>query len=351
MRRGGQGGFTIIEVMITTLILVVVLGAASSLFVNFLRAFKQQSKIAESGMEGIVGLEILRRDVQHAGFGVPWNGLVAYSEAAAGANATACNPPSNTDPPRALGSLEGVGPFGSDYLVVRAANAGTNDACRKWTSLRTGPATRTWGSPLDDMAAGDRVIVVSPGLDNATSRRLVTAGTFHASFGALASFAPADTTQTYVVYGIDNTASLRMPFNRADYFIATTSVPRNCAPNTGVLVKAVVGQTDGLLAQSHPVLDCVRSMQVRYRLDTDGDGVADLTGDASALAGMSAQRIRDELKEVLIDILAHDGQRDAAYTHSPNPVNVAGANVSIDNIVNYRWRLYSLTVRPLSLRD
>ncbi len=348
MDRRGQDGFTLIEVMITTLILVVVLGAASSLFVNLLRAYKQQSKIAESGMEGIVGLGILRHDIQHAGFGLPWNGLTAgYSEAAAGANATALNPPSNIDPPRAIGGLNGAGSFGSDYLVVRAANVGMSPASRKWTSLRLGPATRTWGSPLEDLAATDRVTVLSPGLDNATFRTLVTGDI---AFSSLASVSPPDATQTYIVYGIDSAGPLRMPFNRADYYIDTTNVPRQCAPNTGVLVKAVVGQNNGLLSPPYPLLDCVAAVRFRFRLDTDADGLINwTTPNAGGLAAMTAQQIRDQVKEVQVFILAHDGQRDPAYTHSPNPINVAGVNVNVD--VNYRWRLYTMSVQPISLRD
>ncbi len=357
MRRRGDRGFTLVEVMITTLILVVVLGAASQLFVNLLRAYKQQSKIAETGMEGILGLEIMRRDIQHAGFGVPWNGLVSYSEAASGANAVACNPGGSTspstNPPCAIGSLDGVGAFGSDYLVVRAASVGMRPAARKWTTQRFGPVTRTWGSPLEDLAGNDRVIVLAPGLDNATFRTLVTGAGFDVAFSNVGTLAPTDLNQTYVVYGIDCTASLRMPFNRADFYIDTASVPTQCAPNTGVLVKAVVGQNNGLLSSPpspFALLDCVGSVQYRYRLDTNNDGLPDTTtGDADGLAAMTAQQIRDQVKEVQVFILAHEGQRDTAYTHPVNPISVAGVNVNVD--VNYRWRLYTMTVRPISLRD
>ncbi len=350
MRRRGENGFTLIEVMVTTLILVIVLGAASTLFVNLMRAYKQQSKIAESSMEGILGFEVLRQDIQHSGFGLPWNGVSGVSEASAGANAMACNPGSATDPPRAFTSLLSAGAFGSDYLVVRAANVGMASASKKWTSLRLGPTTRNWGSPLDDLANSDRVIVLSPGLDNTTYRTLVKNGTvFHTSFGNLSAFAPPDTGQTYVVYGIDGGTSLRMPFNRADYYIDTASVPVHCAPNTGVLVKAVVRQADGALSTPYPLLDCVASVKYRYGLDTNGDGSIDQTADAAGLAGKTADQVRAQVKEVQVFVLAHEGQRDTAYTHPTNPISVAGTNVNVD--VKYRWRLYALTIQPISLRD
>ena len=48
-------------------------------------------------------------------------------------------------------------------------------------------------------------------------------------------------------------------------------------------------------------------------------------------------------------MLAHEGQRDAAYTHNASTINVAGTPVNVD--VHYRWRLYALTVQPISMRD
>ncbi len=351
MRRRGNRGFTLIEVLITTLILVTVLGAASQLFVNLMRAYKQQSKVSEARMEGIIGLEILRQDIQHGGFGLPWNGVTANGEAVGVANAVACNPAAVTQAPRAFGSLLSAGAFGSDYFVVRAANVGMATACRKWTTLRVGPATRSWASPLDDLSVANRVIVLSPGLDNSTFRTLVTSGTaYSTTFGGLSSFAPPDTGQTYVVYGInDNSDTLRMPFNRSDYYVDTTSVPVHCAPNTGVLVKATVQHPDGSLSPPYPLLDCVGSVKYRYQLDTNADGAIDTTADAGGIAAMTAQQIRDQVKEVQVIVLAHEGQRDEAYTHPTTSMNVAGTNVNVD--VHYRWRLYQMTIQPISLRD
>ncbi len=350
MRRRREDGFTLIEVMITTLILVIVLGAASTLFVNLMRAYKQQSKVAETSMEGLVGLEVLRRDIQHAGFGLPWTGVTGTGEATGEANAVACNAALTANPPRAIQGLDSAGSFSSDYLVVRAANVGTAPASGKWTTLAFGTVTRAWGSAVEDLVDSDRVIVLSPGIDNLSYRTLVTgAGAFWNTFDSLGSFAPGDTSQTYLVYGIGEAGNLRMPFNRADYYIDTSSVPVHCAPNTGVLVKAVVSQDNGALSPIYPLLDCVRTVKYRYRLDTNGDGAADMTtATAGDLAGMTAAQIRDQLKEVQVFILGHDGQRDPAYTHSPNPVNVGGTNVNVD--VHYRWRLYRMTIRPLSLR-
>ena len=67
-----EEGFTLVELMITMVVFVLVIAAASSIFSSLLNQFKQQSKIIESNIEGVVGLEMMRVDVQQAGFGLPW---------------------------------------------------------------------------------------------------------------------------------------------------------------------------------------------------------------------------------------------------------------------------------------
>ncbi len=90
--------------------------------------------------------------------------------------------------------------------------------------------------------------------------------------------------ETRIVYGVDPDTDLRMPFNRADYFISNANVPQRCAPNTGVLEKVVVNQNGGGLTNFLPLLDCVADMQVVYRRDTNGDGTIDNTTDDIALS-------------------------------------------------------------------
>ena len=93
-----QEGFSLIELMITMVVFLLAIAAASNVFTGLLTQFKQQSKIAETNIEGAVGLEILRRDLESAGYGVPWNveidgdgdgndweQLVGYCEAASDA--------------------------------------------------------------------------------------------------------------------------------------------------------------------------------------------------------------------------------------------------------------------------
>lgn len=355
MRRG-RGGFTLIEVMITLVILFLVVDALSAFFLGALRQYKQQSKLAESGVQSIVGLEILRKDLEHAGYGLPWNNIVSYNEAGSAPASSLNDAPSNA--PRAIASLDDAQMNGSDYLAVKSVLVSTDPACKRWTTLGWGNVKRTWNDASDNFLSTDRVLVMAPGNADTNWRSLVTSGgAFSTTYASTAGFAPPDGMTTYVIYGIDS-SNVRFPFNRADYYIDNTSVPSMCAPGTGVLVKRVLGHNNaGTLGPPLPLLDCVADMQVFYLRDTNGDGTIDNT--ASDISGLSAQQVREQVRQVAVFILAQEGQRDPAYTHSPATFFVGNAGLGIGknfdlSVVpgyqNYRWKLHSVVVDPTSLR-
>ncbi len=97
-------GFTLIELMIAMVVFMFVIVAATGIFIPLVSQFKQQSKITETNIEGIVGLELLRGDLEQAGFGLPLyfqdDTKINYAEAA--------NDPANkyndvpADAPRAI---------------------------------------------------------------------------------------------------------------------------------------------------------------------------------------------------------------------------------------------------------
>jgi prepilin-type N-terminal cleavage/methylation domain-containing protein len=373
--KGGKGGFedgfTLIELMITMVAFVLVIASISSIFLGLVNQFKQQSKIAETNIEGITGLEILRQDIEHAGYGLPWiiPAGVTYSEASS-APASTYNDASN--PPRAILSGNDTGFNNSDYLVIKSINVARNYACSKWTTLQT-TGTRVWVPNKENVNFNDtdgtvnnnvRVIVLYPGSTESNSRNLIVGTTFSTPYSNVTSstWSPTDPTETRIIYGVDPDTDLRMPFNRADYFILNTNpinVPIRCAPNTGVLVKAVVPHDDGNFLDGTgdimPLLDCVADMQVIYRRDTNDDGIIDNTTDD--ISALSAQQIREQVKEVRIYILAHEGQRDVNYTYPNNSVTVGEFGLeknfdltSIANYQNYRWKVYTIVVNSNNLR-
>ena len=201
-----EKGFTLIELLITMVIFVLVIAAGSQIFTGLLTQFKQQSKIAETNIEGIVGLEILRQDIEHAGYGLPWHveidgdgdgndweQLTNYNEALT--NIFNLND-APTNPPRAIVSMNNAtftSPNdifdGSDYLVIKAVNIAMNGACKKWTTLKEAPFTalynpRVWTPASENLNdGGDNPYVIVLSMGKTTPRELIASGsTFYTQF-------------------------------------------------------------------------------------------------------------------------------------------------------------------------
>jgi hypothetical protein len=318
------------------------------------KQYKVQTKITESNVEGILGLELLRQDLESLGYGLPWSNLPSYSEP---------SPPVQNDDgaaPRAVAKVDastlGIN-NGSDYLVIKSALVGMDAAAGKWTTLRAEEGTRPWGSTEEDLATGDYVIVLAPG-GSATDQRVLLTPFQGVSFESLSAYVPANEFQTNIVYGID-TGTLQRPFNRADYFIADGAdypTPQHCAPNTGVLVKAVVVHDgDGSTPDLLPLLDCVADMQVMFGFDSSGDRQVDSWEGTTG--GRTADQIRTQLVEVRVNLLVQQGQRDGSYRY-PNPTVYVGDNtiggvhsIDVSAYRNYRWKQYSIVVRPRNLAN
>lgn len=366
-----NAGFTLLEMLIVILIFGFVLAGTTEMLVSTLTTHRQQSKIAETNIEGIIGLELLRQDIGKAGFGLPWNGLTTYTEATG--DPYSLNDASN--PPRGIVSANDVtvGPAlaGTDYLAIKAINIATNAACTKWTFLSSGATgtTTSWMPTSENLDPNDQVIVLSPGtLTSSAARNLVT---FNTQFSAVAAF--ADTIEppngeTRIVYGVDPDTTLRRPFNRADFYvkIPSSGMPQRCAGGTGILYKAVLNQGNDNLGVPMPLLDCVADMQVIFRLDRNGDGnlsPTDVLTDLSANV-LNAQQIRDQVKEVRVYILAQEGQMDKNFTYPAAPPTCVGCDSTvgttlgkpsfdfsgITNWQNYRWKIYTLVLKLENLQ-
>ena len=380
-----QDGFSLTELLVTMVIFALVIVAASNIFMGILGQFKQQSKIAESNIEGLIGLQMLKTDVEQAGFGLPWNlGTATYLEAINSPNTiTTWNDTlfndSTANAPRPIVFGDGLALNSSDVLVVKATSIGTARAAQRWTSIANTaagnqPAARWTPDTINEnLEDNDRVIVIKP-VSGSRMRELISSGAFFTMFdvGAYTSaatlaagFLPtAGSSDTHLLYGV-GTSDLRMPFNRADFYVRrpATGMPSQCSTDagTGILYKAVVINNTGVAAgalQELPLLDCVREMQIVFGWDantTDTDNSANTWG--ALPTAWTAAEVRDRLKEVRIYILAHEGQRDNSYT-SPATITAtdpdAGQVINFDaaaaNLRNYRWKIYTLVAKPYSMR-
>lgn len=372
-----ESGFTLVELLITTAIFVIMIAGAHQMFIPLLSLSKTQSKIVETNIEGIVGLELMRRDIENAGYGLAWTfdpPAIPYIEIEDDPNGESFNDSGFSAPPRAVALGNNTELNGSDRLVIKAINVTTNKVAEKWTYLnKTGtvPLVHSWPTTSaisPNLSNTDRVIVLSPGSSSVDSRTLVMRQVnpplvfWDTYLNAAAGTFAEENASTRIIYGID-TINPKMPFNRADYYIDAAGLPERCAPGTGVLRKHIASQEagKGFIPDDFPILDCVATMQVLFAADKYENGtllpydkLSDLL-DKNANGWVDAEEIRTQLREVRVFILAQEGQKDRGYTHTKQtyPVGYMGVVLDVGVIpdwTKYRWKLYTMAVKLNNLR-
>ncbi|MDU0458128.1 MAG: prepilin-type N-terminal cleavage/methylation domain-containing protein [Geobacteraceae bacterium] len=376
-------GFSLIELIVVCLIMVLVILITSSAFEKIISKSGQLTKASRSNIEGIVGLELMRADLESTGFGLPWSfgAAINYSEC----NVTSARTPgidpktdfndAPSNPPRAI--MSKMATSGSDYLVLKSAAVGDERASRKWSYIgysSSGAILRSYrGSEnLDD---NDRIITLNIGFgadaaSSGTARQLVPTSSgayFHNINSAIADPSPGDTSEYYVAYGISSRSDPAMPFNRVDYYVyrpsGANAMSQSCAsgPGVGNLYRATINHSNGLYNET-PLLTCVLDMQVFYMRDQNNDG--NLRPEKS-LTGLSSQQIREQVKSIQVSILSQEGGMDRNYTYPRDSItfglyNQSGSLVKTwddsmlkaaagDNWKNYRWKVYTIAVQPKNL--
>lgn len=397
---GNNRGYTLTELIVVLAIFVTVLVVTSSGFETVLTQVGQQTKQMETDIGSIVGLEVFRSDLQNAGYGLPWamQSTPAYTEVTATDSDVDGSPgpisatfwPSGRSPisyndapagvPRAVLSGDTTFNSGSKYLVVKSLTVLPSAAAKKWVTVTygdTGKSQPSWGNAERDFKTGDsateRVMVMrNTFVDGIPTRQLQVnaSGGYSTVFRHYTTLAqPHSSGDVFQVYGIDETSSVRMPFNRADYYVRRPSNPPTaCAPNTGVLYKAVLNHASNGYTVI-PLLDCVADMQVVYGTGPAGSSQVNLHQTTvpddltpKTIPG-AAKEIREQLKEIRVYILAHVGRKDSGYKFPAASMVMEvgerfggvlqGRTFDLSQIgpdwQNYRWKLYTIVVRPQNL--
>jgi len=391
-----QNGFTLVEMIVVMAVFITVLTISASAFNTILLQSSKVFRSEESNIEGLVGLEILRHDLQQSGYGL-FTETTTYANEAANAPASSYNDaPDNVPRPIVVGNNFAAGVTinsrtimtGSDYLAIKGTSVGREKTAQKWTFLKFSSgivSPQKWPSAAENLASPDKVIVVQKSFVAPIRSTLVRDPSndhyYAYSDNAFINLSSASA-GIYTVYGVDKANTLRFPFNRSDYFVARpasgSSVPAFCAPDTGILYKTTVNQDGGALTYI-PVLDCVLDMQVVLGWDINADGVIDTwsNADGTAVSGVgpiadvqaalgtvnnnsitSLPNIRNSLKMIKVYIVAQNGKKDTGYT-STSPLEVGdAAEKSLTrpadltlaaNQLNYRWKVYRIVVRPKNL--
>lgn len=364
-------GFTLIELLVAMSIFIIIMIMAANGFERVLSTAGQQSMSAQSNFEGVVGLEMLRYDIEHAGYGVPSTfqnytsaikfrnlGGTADQEVVAAANvpldgfnSTTLNATraSNIQPISAGTSTKEVNHSavanaagGPDYLVVRSTVSSLDESARKWSyvnySTDSSSTNLSEVKQWDDgpnLSSNDRLIAIrdtftSDGMETKELQQK-TNGDFEVNLSASGAmpagdaFKPRTGNDVVVLYGVRSAAAspLRMPYNRTDYYVTrpASGTPTRCNPGTGILYKAVVNHATGGLDTTYPLMDCIADMQVEFEYDPNNDGITtDLP--ATGLAAISGLDMRQSLKNIRIYILTHEGKMDKSYQYPGDSIHV-----------------------------
>lgn len=358
-------GFSLIELLIALTILAIIVAISSDTFKNVLEQAGREMGIMSTQMDSFVGLGMLTYDIEHAGYGLPesFRSTISYNEASTSPANAYNDAPSGIPRPFVSGNNTGLN--GSDYFVIKSILAATNNVCTKWTyiTFENKPFPKTWSSSSQNLVNGNRVIVIKPAKDIYSSNELIldADGNFYTTFNSAnfsSDFSPQNQGERYMIYGVDASTDLRMPFNRTDYYIkvpTTSSMSLRCAPNTGILYKAMVNHANGELNEM-PILDCVADMQVIFGLDSNEDGVVETYSDD--ISSLTANQIRKRVKEVRIYILTHEGGKDNSYIYPTSTISVGefgkGREFNLSSTIgtswqNYRWKQHIIVVKPKDL--
>lgn len=389
-------GYSLVELMVVMVIFSVVTALCGIAFKSILAGSTRETRTSEGQVADLIGLELLRSDIEHAGFGLFWSipsGVtINYVEAAttltdypvSGKQPSDFNDSPSSVPKMMNGDNEAY--FnGSDYLVIKSTLIARNSATPKWSYIVTGGTKRVSSDSADNLSPTEKVIAIRPVYGSSSfNKELGVNGTqFYAystagsSLNNLRNFYPTETSDKRIFYGLaDSATTPRMPFNRADYYIKPERTSARCAPNTGVLTKGVIRNTTatgGGELEEFPIMDCVADFQIVYGLasSSSSDNSVDthVNADGFKASAFTPAMIRSQLKEVWVFILTHDGAGDRSYKY-PNATIPVGATVngvtfgrtndfdltSIGTDAttslrwdNYRWKVITMVVKPKNL--
>ncbi len=329
-------GFTLIELIVTMMIMAFVLALTGPVYTRLLTGVKEESISSEIYHDLVNSLELIRLDIEHAGFGIARDETtlpIAWNE-------------------------------GTQTLELRSTLNNTNQTTMGWALLNctTAGAGITTGTYIVNQkeTPGLRSMVLRDKDNNFAG--LATPGNYNCPAALAAgpgpgiySAYPFDSGVANGCGGVNNggTSSwcTRIRYLPSASFGAPTS-RADCAQGTFDLLR-MVGNGAG-----DPIVNCVADFRVRF--DVDSDGTGSITAGEFELAAVptpaTAGPLVDAVKNMEFIFLVQAGQRDDDLNTNPN-TTVAGVTTATDTVLsaagvtnanNYRWKVLKISGKPMS---
>lgn len=392
-------GFTLIELIIVMAIFITVLMITASAFNTVLTKTRVVSLSEDDNIAGVIGLEMLRHDLEQTGFGLfnDSSTTPAYTEAASPLSTASLASTYNdasygSSIPLPLVADNNLSPgntivlANTDYLVIKATTVSSSPTAQKWTYITDSGGVKAWGA--NNFANGDKMIALqqtTPAGSALVNRKIVmdSSNNYVFTYGqSTADYTPSSGGIFYL-YGVDsNSSGLSAPFNRSDYYIRrpTSGMPASCSPAAGTLYRATMNHPSGTFTEA-PLLDCVADMQIVLGWNTSTTPDTDQTIDTSSSPNGAAinssnptvtqdvilgylkdpLELRKRLRVIKVYILAQDGGKDLNFTNTntnfvvgdsslgETNLTAPAVDLTTDNMKHYRWKLYRVVVKPKNL--
>ena len=309
-------GLTLVELLVTIVIAIVLISAVYLSYLTLFKTARQETVSSEAQIEKAVGLEIMRIDVEHAGYGIATNSADLPIE------------------------------WNGTALTIRSVYNVTNQKTNKWGIVRCD-------------ASGNYVVITAKPESFTSSDYVVAlkaeAGLTKAVFsGKLEDLCSSVTSnEYYLLFSYDGnvTNGCSDQFcNMISYYLETSSnVPKYC-----VVKKVLERQSNGGGA---PLMYCVADFKVRFDWDSNADGTIDSSERNQSMtltnSTKTASEIRQKLKGVRIYLLTQEGGYDPNYL-SPSSFTVDGVTLSLPNdpsgkVRHCRWKVIAFSVKPMNL--
>ncbi len=372
-QENNQKGMTILELMIVLVIFSVVMAGLYSSYQTMMRQGVKEFRIAQSEMETNISANIIKRDMNLAGYGLAdnYNGLFTAVSATVGGgisqNSTTKGYPSTLT---LMGTALGIQSGAAQHWTYISDYSGGVASFATWTDVR------------EDVKNNDVVILMDP-----STKTLLTQGAdwkfiFNGSGNPLTTLASTPLSLTtgnkgYLLYGIyrlGDSSAATQPFYAVAYSLGGTA-PSNCAPNTLNLLRAESSTTSAPSGGS-PVMNCVAEFRIAFGLTTAGSADSsvglpiDFWDNTGAVANLySPTDLKKRLKQIRAYLLIQEGSYDSGYTYK-NPDTTPGyfgtQTIRVGDLYmpgggtgrdytlqpgqgNYHWRVLSYTATPRNL--
>ena len=293
-------GITLVELLIVIVITVVFFGIIYRVYTRIIKTSTQQSYVLKTQLETLPGLELLRLDLEHAGYGISKNetsNIIEWDKA-------------------------------SRKLIIRSILNNTNSKTQSWA--------------LVDCSSGSPKILSSGG--NIEKNQTVVYLDLDKSFVANSTLSTCPKNSLLLAFPYDRNISsgcLKQFCNKITYKLTNTT-NSICNPNTKNLTRAV-GNGNGF-----PLISCVADFLVTFDYDSNGNGKIESNEKNLDVSSFSCNfEDCSKLKQINVYLLVQEGKKDPNYKFSGN-TTIDGISLQLPpDYQHYRWKVIKLSVTPM----